>query len=326
MMPARNLLAAPDSIRNLPAGRVYTLGMEGEHNATFVKQGWQKSDVYFYLYHEAIAPDSNMLWSVPQHDLYAGRYLLRPALANAILGESLTVDQHHATASSSLFFTINAIRSIYSFVPIDGPGLLQREMAKSGSISLYTYENPEALPRAHLVYEATVAATLSDAVSILRSNSFSPRSTVLLERHEIRNDQRIKQIISQPNKGETTYPTAHIDQEAMQKVDITVTDNPKDGILVLSDTMYPGWIASVDGVSTPIFTANLSHRAISVPKGTHTIQFSFRPKSVTLGIIVSTITIISIVVLAIAPFGVFLAHRFYTAHLLSSRHPHTHGR
>jgi uncharacterized membrane protein YfhO len=45
--------------------------------------------------------------------------------------------------------------------------------------------------------------------------------------------------------------------------------------LLLADTYYPGWVAEVDGNPVPIYRANLSVRAIQLPKGRHSVRFSY---------------------------------------------------
>ena len=49
----------------------------------------------------------------------------------------------------------------------------------------------------------------------------------------------------------------------------------KEGILVLTDTYYPGWEALVDGKETKIYRANYNFRAIIIPKGEHQIVFKY---------------------------------------------------
>ncbi|MGZ6123712.1 MAG: hypothetical protein ACXWLR_02070, partial [Myxococcales bacterium] len=48
-------------------------------------------------------------------------------------------------------------------------------------------------------------------------------------------------------------------------------------VLVVSDTMAPGWRAWVDGVEQPIFRANSLFRGLILERGDHAVRFSFRP-------------------------------------------------
>ena len=56
-----------------------------------------------------------------------------------------------------------------------------------------------------------------------------------------------------------------------------------DGMVVLSDTFYPGWRARVDHQAAEIFQVNGAMRGVVVPKGTHTVTMRYRPTSVYLG-------------------------------------------
>jgi uncharacterized membrane protein YfhO len=57
-------------------------------------------------------------------------------------------------------------------------------------------------------------------------------------------------------------------------VDATAT---APGILVLADAYYPGWRATLDGRSTPIFPADWGLRGVALPEGRHTLVFEYRP-------------------------------------------------
>jgi len=59
------------------------------------------------------------------------------------------------------------------------------------------------------------------------------------------------------------------------------------GVLVLSDQMYPGWQATLDGKPVPIGTAWTFMRAVCVPAGEHVVTFRFVPRVVWVGMAVS---------------------------------------
>ena len=62
-----------------------------------------------------------------------------------------------------------------------------------------------------------------------------------------------------------------------------------DAFLYASDTYYPGWRAFIDGKPTPLYRADLAFRAIHVPKGDHTIVFTYVPLSFYSGLILTAI-------------------------------------
>jgi hypothetical protein len=55
------------------------------------------------------------------------------------------------------------------------------------------------------------------------------------------------------------------------------------GMVVLSDTFYPGWRARVDHKPAAIYEVNGAMRGVVVPAGTHTVTMRYRPVSVYLG-------------------------------------------
>lgn len=62
---------------------------------------------------------------------------------------------------------------------------------------------------------------------------------------------------------------------------------PQDGVVVLNDIYYPGWIATVDGRQVPVERANYLLRGIRVTKGAHQIQFIYAPLSYLGGLLIT---------------------------------------
>lgn len=57
----------------------------------------------------------------------------------------------------------------------------------------------------------------------------------------------------------------------------------EDGIVVIADQFYPGWVALVDSAPAKILRVNGFQRGVPVSKGQHTIEFLYRPASLTAG-------------------------------------------
>ncbi len=58
----------------------------------------------------------------------------------------------------------------------------------------------------------------------------------------------------------------------------------KRGVLVLADSWYPGWTATVDGVPTPIVPVDVMFRGVEVPPGAKEVVFAYQPDSLRLGL------------------------------------------
>jgi prepilin-type N-terminal cleavage/methylation domain-containing protein len=67
---------------------------------------------------------------------------------------------------------------------------------------------------------------------------------------------------------------------------------PHSGLLVLRDSYDPSWRADVDGMPAEIVRANGLYRAVALPAGRHVIRFSYRPRNLVIGLIVSGTTVL----------------------------------
>jgi uncharacterized membrane protein YfhO len=71
------------------------------------------------------------------------------------------------------------------------------------------------------------------------------------------------------------------------------------GLLVLTDTYFPGWQATVDGRGAPVVATDLALRGVPVPAGTSTVVFRFRPAPLRLGVLLALLAAIGIIVLGV---------------------------
>jgi hypothetical protein len=85
--------------------------------------------------------------------------------------------------------------------------------------------------------------------------------------------------------------TAEIKFWSPNRIEVRATG---PGRLVLSEVMYPGWRATVDGVSVSVETADGLLRSVALVEGAHEIIFDFQPVSVYLG---AAITLLGLLVL-----------------------------
>jgi hypothetical protein len=78
---------------------------------------------------------------------------------------------------------------------------------------------------------------------------------------------------------------------------ILSTQLQRDGWLILADTDYPGWVATVDGEPTPIYRANVLFRAVQVSAGEHTVVFDYSPYWLVPGALVSAVSLLILLLL-----------------------------
>ncbi len=159
-----------------------------------------------------------------------------------------------------------------------------RRIARVGDVDIY--ENPQSLPRAFFVPTATVEPDPVRRVQALSSGDVDPRRSVVLD--------------AAPPAGAGGPPggrgDADIEEDRSEMVRVRVHAGTP-GFLVLTDQLYPGWSAVVNGVATPVLRANHAFRAVPVPAGVSTVVFTYRPWSVRVGLGVSLVALVGVLVL-----------------------------
>jgi hypothetical protein len=136
---------------------------------------------------------------------------------------------------------------------------------------------PDPLPRAYVVSGARVADGPS-ALATIADPAFDPAREVVLS-------EGSPTPISPTFSGATRILTLKPDGLRL------AAELSEPGYLVLVDAHGPGWQATVDGEDVPVLRANLAFRAVRVGAGRHVIEQVYRPRSVTVGLLVSGATL-----------------------------------
>jgi hypothetical protein len=72
-----------------------------------------------------------------------------------------------------------------------------------------------------------------------------------------------------------------------------------DGILVVNDSFWPGWRATIDGYEVPIWRADFLVRAVPWPAGRHVLEMKYDPPEVRIGWFVSLMGALALVALSV---------------------------
>ncbi|MBV8488040.1 MAG: YfhO family protein, partial [Planctomycetaceae bacterium] len=147
------------------------------------------------------------------------------------------------------------------------------------------WENQDALPRGFVVGGAHVlrpGETEQDALDQL-----DPRMEVLLDRDDL------------PAGPRQTYTPARRVEDTPNRVALEV-ETSAPGYLVLADTWYPGWTATVDGWTLPVLRANIAFRAVALPEpGKHRVVFRYYPVGLNAGLALSLATLVLLGVVSV---------------------------
>lgn len=264
-----------------------------------ISQGWQKDLSAYSATKEILAPDSNLYYriqasgalnnSTGTFGLYRSINLDK-SIISQITTENLVINKKIPKLGvllgiENVKYFISEAKFNDSVLNDLGLTFLRKINTGKPDFDAYIYLNNKWLPRAYLVGKYTEFSSSDKLLGYLLSNTFDPSKEVLLE-------NKINKPQTQ-GRGEvdiTLYKDTRVE------MDIRSQDG---GILVLSDSYYPGWKAYVDGIETKIYLANYAYRAIYIEQGKHKVVFEYKAKAFQVGLVLSILSIIILVFLLI---------------------------
>lgn len=144
--------------------------------------------------------------------------------------------------------------------------------------------NPDALGNAWMVDTLTIVDNADDEMAFL--NDFNPGKEAVA-------DKQFASVLGDATPvapGDTIFETSYAPNRLTYH-----SHSAGDRLAVFSEVYFPwGWTASIDGNEVPIGRVNYVLRALPIPTGDHTIEFTFKPTAVTSSDNIATASIITI--------------------------------
>lgn len=141
------------------------------------------------------------------------------------------------------------------------------------------WENPDVLPRARWYGAFEVEENYEDALNRLASG-LNFRETVILS--------EVPDLEIGMGDGEVAWEAYTGNTVRLR------TSREASGILMVSDTMYPGWKVFVDGEQRNLLTAFGIYRAVAIEAGEHVVEMRYEPASFQRGLAVSFLGVIGL--------------------------------
>lgn len=149
----------------------------------------------------------------------------------------------------------------------------------------WLYRVDETLPRAYIVGKFRTVENPAEALPLLADARFDARAEVIINGNATADASPLLRASAKIVRYE----------DSLASVNVTSSD---DGILILTDSYYPGWRAYVDGREITILRANHFFRGVPVTRGAHVVEFHYDPLSFKLGLLVSSLTLLCILVIS----------------------------
>ncbi|MCM8749702.1 YfhO family protein [Thermomicrobiaceae bacterium CFH 74404] len=206
-------------------------------------------------------------------------------------------DAATADPNSPLFDLLN-VRYLLTPGPIEevSPGAHPGKFSLVHQGAPWIYENRSVGPR---VWVASQAIPLPEAEQIpyLREHAGALRDVVVLDE-----GVPIPPIGRPGSQGSGPAGSAEILRYENTRVVIRAS-LAEPAFVVLADTFYPGWEASVDGAPARLYRANHAFRAVWVPAGEHEVELRFAPTTLRLGSLVSALALLVVTGLVVLGLG-----------------------
>jgi hypothetical protein len=131
--------------------------------------------------------------------------------------------------------------------------------------------NPRPDPRAYVAQAARVVRNADEATRLMRDG------------HDFHGVALVEQPLALPPEASTPSPgTATIDRFEPERIVVTVQSSTP-ALLILAEPWYPGWKATVDGVSSDCVPVNAWMRGVMVPAGARQVVFHFHSTYLKIG-------------------------------------------
>ena len=221
----------------------------------------------------SLAPSQNMLYGIEDIGVYSPLVSKRYSDSIGLLGN---VNDSNYQQFPSLDFVLQRL-PLLSFLNVSY--ILSSEPIEHTDLKLvehdlecYLYKNMETHRLAYFISRVEIAQEWNDLREKLMAPRFDPKETLLLEKEELEKIASVDHEIQTDPQATILLETR---QESFEEWKI---ETNQAGFLVVSETFFPGWTATINGMSVSILKAYGLFRAIRINgPGNYTIQFRYKP-------------------------------------------------
>jgi hypothetical protein len=213
---------------------------------------------------------------------------------NAINGETQNYHDANVLPSGLSSPLLDLLNVRYILIPTTYPSdrtdlaSLQAELPAVYRDDLVTVlERSSALPRAWMVHETQVVEK-DDVLPLLASRTIDPRQTAVVE-------TAVSGLAASDSARDQVTTTLYEPERI--RLDV---DSASGGLVVLSEMSYPGWHVYVDGKRADALEVDYLLRGVVVPAGKHVVEWRFESRSLTIGTLISVLTVLGLIGACIA--------------------------
>lgn len=293
-LDAHKILDMPEFLTSIHTAwpyRMHALLSDAYWRKQLYTNGWKNLDTYTYFLNHG-TPNYPMIGHIPSLTVYSGITQKKQSYLERLLDVSKVNSDKEASLSASAIniFSLHAVKDIITSSPLVNKevALVRSTKPPSGDLPVfYHYVLNSVKPIYYMARKIAPASSYDEYKEYMKDPKFFSTYDAV-----ITGPVHTQQVLTQP----------HDDIQILSKQPTRYsyrTSNDTDGYFVQSTYFYPGWEAQIDGKPTEIYPANLTGMSVYLPKGTHAVSFTFKPKSLWYGMAVSTIGILGYAILII---------------------------
>jgi len=237
-----------------------------------------------WLWQQVVVPNVGQMWHVLEQDAWDA-IKLGGSRDELQIQRILPDPQRRWT-----LLRLHSVKYVHQILEADAAGEAHEIPLDTLPGHLYELERP--LPRAYVVPHARRYATPTAVINAVLDRSFPLREAVALTDSTA---PAAGGSADDPVTSESVspFPGVRITEAEEEEVRLALDPIAADGAwLVLTDSFYPGWAASVDGEPRPIETANFFFRAIPLEPGDRNVVFSYRSRPFERGRLISLASLV----------------------------------
>jgi hypothetical protein len=168
------------------------------------------------------------------------------------------------------FWTLNSHLLWGAAYTLSAKPSAEGDLVFTSASGLKVYRHKGAFPRAWAVHELVQAPDAQAGNRMIQD--------------QLADFHRLAFTLNRPMQLESCAKPDDVAMTARSTDSVRIRANMAcQGLVVVSDTFYPGWRADIDGHSAPIYEVNEAMRGVVVPGGAHTLTFRYRPNSAIVG-------------------------------------------
>ena len=264
-------------------GRIFAPAANQHHERAFLRaRGWSGDLTPYYLQRDFLQPNANLLHGLSTLNAYTGISpfwvvdLIGDHNRTGLIGETYDLEPEGITIRRTCYDWLEAlsVRWLLSSEPVDTNRT--ERVLRAPIADLYRLKAP--LPRVRFARNVRLIPDVKDIKRLSLAGELDPREVAIV--HTPSDLALVESVQSGPLNG-SYEARLTVDQAARTVAEV---HSERGGLLVLADTFYPGWHATIDGAESQIIRVNVMHRGVAVPPGDHRITFEYRSPVVRLGL------------------------------------------